>query len=121
MRRVMTISILLAAWAAGQWQLSAAKQATMRFVGDINGARADAVVTFEQLRDYVLMSGEIQSKSFKYTFTADIYGDSGFGEIVSHSENTRFRIKIQYITNGFALTSNPLGPGTPSTYYFKKV
>ena len=119
MKSMLAVSLLFLAGA--QLEPAATKQATLRFVGEINGARADAVVTFEQVRDYVIMSGEIRSNSFKYTFTADIYGDSGFGEIVSHSENTRFRIKIQYTSNGFALTSNPFGPGTPSTYYFKKV
>jgi hypothetical protein len=90
------------------------------FVGDINGARAVAKVSFEPLREYTIMSGEIRSNNFYYTFTADIVGTSGYGDIVDHSENTRFRIKIDITQNGFNLTSNPLGPGTPTTYYFVK-
>jgi len=44
------------------------------------------------------------------------FGNSGFGDMVSHVEGTRFRIKIDVAGNGFALTSNPLS--TPTTYCF---
>lgn len=88
------------------------------YVGNINGAEAIARVTFEPLREYTIMSGEILSNNFRYTFTADIVGTSGYGDIVDHKENTRFRIKIDLTQNGFNLTSNPLGPGTPTTYNF---
>lgn len=88
------------------------------YIGDINGAEAVARVTFEPLREYTIMSGEIRSNNFRYTFTADIVGTSGYGDIVDHNENTRFRIKIDLTRNGFNLTSNPLGPGTPTTYTF---
>jgi hypothetical protein len=88
------------------------------YVGDVHGAKAFASVTFEPLREYTIMAGEIRSNNFYYTFTADIVGTSGYGDIVDHNENTRFRIKIDITQNGFTLTSNPLGPGTPTTYYF---
>lgn len=88
------------------------------YVGDIHGARAIARVTFEPLREYTIMAGEIRSNNFYYTFTADIVGTSGYGDIVDHNENTRFRIKIDMTQNGFDMTSNPLGPGTPTTYHF---
>jgi hypothetical protein len=88
------------------------------YIGDINGARAVAKVSFEPLREYTIMSGEIRSNDFYYTFTADIVGESGYGDIVDHNGNTRFRIKIDLTKNGFVLTSNPLGPGTPTSYNF---
>jgi len=93
---------------------------TADYVGDIQGAPALATVSFEQLRDYVSMSGQIQSGQFSYTFSAELVGASGFGEIVSHAEGTRFQIRIDLTPTGFALTSNPLGPGMPTTYYFTR-
>ncbi len=93
---------------------------TANYVGDIQGAPAFATVSFEQLRDYVLMSGQIQSGQFFYTFSAELVGASGFGEMVSQVEGTRFQIKIDLTPMGFALTSNPLGPGMPTTYYFTR-
>lgn len=89
-----------------------------RFCGNIGGAPAVAVVGFEQLREYAVMSGQIQSGQFVYTFKADIVGNSGFGDMVSHAENTRFWIKIDVAGNGFALTSNPLRD--PTTYFFRR-
>ena len=68
-----------------------------------------------------LAAGEIRSNNYQYTFTADIYGDAGYGDMVTHYDNRRVRIKIQSVTNGFSLTVNPFGPGSPSTYDFKKV
>ena len=100
---------------------AAAQVATLKFVGDLQGLRADAVVSFERLPEYVLAAGVIQSRTAKYTFTADIYGDSGFGTIVDHRGGARWQIKIQLFNKGFALISNPLGPGSPSAYYFKLV
>ena len=88
------------------------------YAGDIHGAKAIANVSFEPLREYTIMSGEIRSNNFRYTFTADIVGTSGYGTIVDHTENTRFQIKIDLTRNGFNLTSNPMGPGTPTTYNF---
>lgn len=99
----------------------AASVVTLRFVGDLQGVRADAVVAFEPLPDYVRAAGLIQSKSAKYSFTADLYGDSGFGTILDLGAGTRWQIKIQLFKKGFALISNPFGPGSPTTYYFKLV
>jgi hypothetical protein len=90
------------------------------YVGNIQGAAARASVSFEQLPRYVVMAGQIQSGQFSYTFRADLVGPSGFGEIVSHGEGTRFQIRIDLTQAGFALTSNPFGPGTPTTYYFSR-
>jgi hypothetical protein len=90
------------------------------YVGDINGAQAVANVSFEPLREYTIMAGEIRSNNFYYTFKADIVGESGYGDILDHSDNSRFRIKIDLTSDGFVLTSNPLGPGNPTTYYFRR-
>jgi len=30
-------------------------------------------------------------------------------------------LTVKYTNDGFVLTANPFGPGTPSKYYFKKV
>jgi hypothetical protein len=102
-------------------QLVASNVVTLRFVGDVNGERADAAVSLERMREYVLAAGRIQSRSALYGFTADIYGDSGFGTILDYGNGSRWQIKIQVVADGFALISNPLGPGTPTTYYFKLV
>jgi uncharacterized protein (DUF433 family) len=94
---------------------------TARYIGKINGARADAVLSFEQMREYKLVSGQIKSGRFTYGFTSDVYGESGFGTMTDHSAGTRFQIKVVFSQGGFRLISNPLGPGTPSTYDFKLV
>jgi hypothetical protein len=94
---------------------------TLKYVGDLNGLRADAVVSFEALPDYVLAAGRIQSSAASYTFGADLYGDTGYGTIVDLGNGTRWQIKFQVYRDGFALTSNPFGPGRPSTYVFKLV
>jgi hypothetical protein len=96
------------------------QMALANYGGDIHGARALAAVSFERLYNYVAMSGQIRSGQFLYTFRAELVGYSGFGEIVSHVEGTRFQIKIDLTPTGFALTSNPFGPGMLTTYYFKR-
>jgi hypothetical protein len=116
-RVAVLVSVCLIAAAA---HAAAAPVVTARYVGNINGARATAVVSFERLPEYTVMAGRIQSGRYVYTFRADIVGAAGYGEIVSHAENTRFQIYIQLTQTGFALTSNPLGPGTPTTYHFKR-
>lgn len=93
---------------------------TLRYVGDIHGARAQAVVSFERLPEFVLMAGRIQSGSYTYSFKADIVGNAGYGDMLDHSQQTRFRIHIQLTATGFALTSNPFGPGAPTTYHFRR-
>lgn len=90
------------------------------YVGDLNGSRAVANVSFEPLREYTIMAGEIRSNEAYYTFTADIVGTSGYGDILDHADGSRFRIKIDLMADGFILTSNPLGPGTPTSYRFVK-
>jgi hypothetical protein len=91
---------------------------TASYRGSIHGAPATASVSFEPLKESTLMSGEIRSAQYRYTFTADLFGSSGYGDMVAHADNSRFRIKIDLTTDGFQLTSNPQGPGTPSTYSF---
>ncbi len=88
------------------------------YVGNINGAEAIANVSFEDLRDYTIMAGEIRSSKFYYTFRADIVGSSGYGDVVYHNENIRFQIKIDLTPDGFILTSNPLGPNESASYKF---
>jgi hypothetical protein len=70
------------------------QMALASYVGDIHGARALAAVSFERLYNYVVVSGQIRSAQFLYTFRAELVGYSGFGEMVSHVEGTRFQIKI---------------------------
>ncbi|MFN0104945.1 MAG: hypothetical protein ACKV2U_23030 [Bryobacteraceae bacterium] len=94
---------------------------TLRYTGDLGGVRAEASVSFERMREYVLAAGRIQSSAAKYSFSSEIYGGSGFGTIVDLGAGTRWQIKIQLFNKGFALISNPLGPGSPTTYYFKLV
>ena len=90
------------------------------YVGDLHGSKAVANVSFEPLREYTIMSGEIRSNEAYYTFTADIVGTSGYGDILDHRDGSRFQIKIDITSDGFTLTSNPLGPGTPTSYRFVK-
>src|SRR5947207_12329013 len=86
--------------------------------GSINGAEATAHVTFEPLPEHTLMAGEIRRNEYYYTFTADLVGASGYGDLLDHKDNSTIRIKIDVTADGFQLTSNPLGPGAPSTYTF---
>jgi hypothetical protein len=65
-----------------------------RYIADLHGAPATADITFQQLYSYVLMSGEIRSTQGTYTFRADIYGDSGYGDMVDVYQRERFRIQI---------------------------
>jgi hypothetical protein len=98
----------------------AAPVVTARYLGNINGARATAVVSYERLPEYTVMAGRIESGRFVYTFKADLVGAAGYGEILDHTSKTRFQIHIQLTQTGFVLTSNPLGPGTPTHYQFKR-
>jgi hypothetical protein len=77
-------------------------------------------VSFERLREYTLMAGEVRSPAGYYTFTADLVGTSGYGEMLDHGQNQRFKVKIDLTQGGFTLTSNPFGPGTPTAYHFRK-
>ena len=86
------------------------------FSGDIGGVQATAVLTFEEFRDYTLWSGQINSGPYVYTFTADVIGDRGWGDMVDHFDNSRFRIQIDVLPDGFLLTSNPFLQ--PTTYTF---
>jgi Ca2+-binding RTX toxin-like protein len=90
------------------------------YVGDIGGASASASVSFEPLPEYTLMAGEVRSGGFVYTFTADLVGSAGYGDMLDHQDNARFRIHIELTQDGFTLTSNPLGPGTPTRYFFTR-
>jgi hypothetical protein len=90
-----------------------------RYVANLHGAPATAVVTYEELYSYVLMTGRIESAQAAYSFHADIYGDGGYGEMLDEHRGERFRIQIQNLTsNGFILTSNPLL--SPTDYYFRR-
>jgi len=94
---------------------------TYSYVGDINGLQAIADVSFENLGEYVLMSGVIHSGSSAYTFTADIYGNAGYGSMVSQTEYSRFHVRIDLTQMGFAVTPNPENFDEPKqTYYFTR-
>lgn len=88
------------------------------YVGTINGARATARVSFEPLPHYTIMAGDITSSQFYYTFSADIVGNSGYGDMLLHADNSRFLARFDVSGNGFTLTSNPFGPGNPTSYDF---
>ena len=98
----------------------AAPVLAVKYVGEINGAKAFATITYEKVFDYVVMAGRIQSGQYVYTFKADIVGTAGYGDLLDHSTQSRLRIHIQHTNDGFVLTANPFGPGAPSKYYFKK-
>lgn len=87
---------------------------------NIHGAPAVAIVSIEPLPNFTLVAGEVRSGAAVYSFKADIVGTSGFGEMLDFATNQRFQIRIDATANGFALTSNPLGPGQPSTYFFSR-
>jgi len=93
------------------------------FYGEINGLAATAQVEMELLRQvntledprnwtlyggdaYVLFSGAIRSGPYAYVFTADVYGASGFGELVSNADGSTIRIRIDLFRGGFAIATN---------------
>lgn len=119
MKRVVPGIVLCLALFAARAQ--AASVLTVRYAGDVNGAKAYATVTYERVYDYVVMAGRVQGGQYVYTFKAEIVGTAGYGDMLDHSTQSRFRIHIQHTNDGFVLTANPFGPGTPSKYYFKKV
>ncbi len=89
-----------------------------QFVADFHGVPATASVEFEQLYSYARMSGEIRSPQAWYVFTADIYGDGGYGDMVDRLAGETFRIQIQSLSEaGFILTANPFQG--PASYVFQ--
>lgn len=92
-----------------------------QFVGDLQGMQAVAVVEFEQLYSYVVMEGEVKSRTGRYTFSADIYGDGGYGEMVDRMTGDSFRVQIQNLSPaGFALVVNPYEGLHPTRYVFQR-
>lgn len=87
--------------------------------GDINGAEATATVEVSTLTQvmgeaagtiysgttYVVFAGEIHSGPYGYVFSADIYGASGFGDMVSYADGSRFRIRVDLYPDGFLLAT----------------
>jgi hypothetical protein len=94
---------------------------TYRYAGDVHGARAVAEVTYERLYSYVQAAGRVQANQYVYTFLVELVGSAGYGEMVDHANNTRFKIHFRLTNDGFVLTANPFGPGTPSSYVFKRI
>lgn len=97
------------------------------FVGDISGVQATANVQWSTQpsftpsspilgESYIQMAGEITSGQFYYTFTAELYNPTGYGDMLDHADGSTFRIQIDLIANGFYLTANPFGD--PATYQF---
>ncbi len=93
--------------------------------GDINGAEAIAYVSLEVMSQvyfvsteqawtanygdgsqYILFAGQIQSGPYTYYFSADIYGGSGYGDIVFANDGSRMRIRIDLYTRGFIMAVN---------------
>jgi hypothetical protein len=95
------------------------QQYSEQYIGNIDGVRSVATVTYERLYSHVAMAGQIQNNNYAYSFTADIVENSGFGSMILIGTYKPFQIKIVFTgsgTNEFTLISNPLS--TPSPYYF---
>jgi hypothetical protein len=89
-------------------------------VGEINGLEATAFVSTELLNQFLivdeggvsaggaflLLSGEIRSGPYTYSFIAEIDGGSGYGDLVDQVDGARTRIRIDLYTNGFVMTTN---------------
>jgi hypothetical protein len=89
-----------------------------RFSADLHGLPAVATVEFEQLYSYTVMAGEISSAQASYSFSADIYGDGGYGDMVDRVAGGSFRIQIQNLSEaGFVLIANPFQG--PTSYIFR--
>jgi hypothetical protein len=97
------------------------------FVGTISGLDATANVQWSQQpsftptspilgESYIQMVGEITSGQFYYTFIAELYSPTGYGDMVDYVGGTTFRIRIDLIADGFILTANPFGD--PAVYQF---
>jgi hypothetical protein len=93
----------------------------VKYTGNIHGAPAVALVSYEPLPNFTVMAGEVRSNGFLYTFTANLVGSSGYGNVLDHQQNTTIQVRIDVTQNGFTVTTNPFGPGTPTVYYFKKL
>jgi hypothetical protein len=85
-------------------------------VGDLGGLQANARVSIELLPEYAVMAGDIQSANAYYTFTSDIVGTSGYGDMTDGYTGERFRVHFELYAEGFILTSNPLQ--SPTNYIF---
>ena len=88
-----------------------------RFVSSFNGAEAVATVGYDRGYNNDVMSGTIQSGGYTYTFSADIVGTSGYGELVDYASYDRMTVHLDLYSNGFYLTINPFGH--PATYFFE--
>ncbi len=97
------------------------------FVGNIGGVQATANVQWSTQpsftpsspilgESYIQMAGEITSGQFYYTFTAELYNPTGYGDMLDYADGSTFRIQIDLIADGFYLTANPFGD--PATYQF---
>ena len=91
------------------------------YMGDIGGAPAIAQVSYEPLRDHALFSGEIRKGPYLYTFTSEIVGDGGYGDMLDHASGERFRIAISNLSaGGFMLIANPFEGTGQTAYYFHR-
>lgn len=95
------------------------------YLSDFGGLPARATVSVERRPvvsydplavggEYLLVAGEIRSQTAYYSFTAELYGNRGWGDMVDVLKNERFRIQIDLTVNGFILTANPFGG--PASY-----
>src|SRR5262245_36944511 len=91
------------------------------YMGDIGGAPAIAQVSYEPLRDHALFSGEIRKGPYVYTFTSEIVGDGGYGDMLNQASGERFRIAILNLSaGGFMLIANPFEGTGQTAYYFHR-
>jgi hypothetical protein len=105
------------------------------YIGDLGGLPATVRLTAETLPvvetvsgssstsigavgEYLLVGGEISSQTAYYTFTAEFYGPRGFGDVLDHGTNQRFRAQFDLTENGFIFTANPFEGGGTTSYYF---
>ncbi len=92
--------------------------ASNTYVGNLNGVEATIKVTVEPLVTHTYVQGQLTSPTANYTFTADMMGDRGWGDMVDLLTNERFRIQLDLLPGGgLILTANPFGGAT--SYQFQ--
>lgn len=88
-----------------------------QFVSDFNEVPAIATVSYEELPEYAVFSGRIESNGYVYSFTSDIVGQGGYGDLLDQTDNETMRIQVELYRDGFNLTINPFGD--PVSYFFE--
>ena len=99
------------------------------YSGNINGLPANGQCNFEDYRGVggvLYQSCAISTVNFTYSFNAELFNNTeGYADMLENPGGATIRILVQwnepnYPPAGFALTTNPLGPGPPTTYQFTR-